>query len=206
MEGGLTAGHLAAFNAALLLAVAAPGPAFLFTVQSSLEGGRRAGIATGAGLAVVAALWTLAALLGLDALFAAFPAAYTILSVAGAVLVLGFAVLIWRSAREPVSPAPATVSRKRAFAKGAALNLGNPKSIIFSAGVLLVIFPPGLGAAEMALITLNHALVEVVFYGFLAWVMTRDTVRTRYMGWKPTISRAMAVVLAGLGLRLLVTA
>ncbi|MEM7488143.1 MAG: LysE family translocator [Pseudomonadota bacterium] len=198
----LTLAHLLAFNAALFLAVAAPGPAFLVCVQASLTGGRREGVVTGIGLGVMAGLWTLAALLGLDALFALFPYAYTGLKVAGALVVLLIAVQVWRGARDPVDQAVPS-STRRAFLRGFVLNLGNPKSILFAAGVLLVIFPPGLSAAEMALITVNHVALEVAVYSTLAHLMSRDRVRVRYLAARPTIARAMAVVLGGLGLNLL---
>ena len=201
----LTAAHLAAFNAALFVACAAPGPAFLLCTQASLQGGRREGVMTGIGLAVMAGAWTLAALLGLEALFELFPFAYTAMRIGGAALVLVFAVQIWRTARDPVA-AQAPSSRRRAFLRGFLLNLGNPKSIIFAAGVLLVIFPPGLSAFEMGLITVNHIALEVLVYSTLAFLMSRERVRTRYLSFKPQISRAMALVLGGLGLRLLVTA
>ena len=201
---GLNAAQLAAFNVALFVAVASPGPAFLVCTQESLTGGRRAGIVCGLGLALVAGLWTLAALAGLDALFTAFPFAYSALKIGGAVLVLLFAVQTWIGARRPFEPA-ARPSKRRAFLRGVLLNLGNPKSVLFSAGVLLVIFPAGLSAGAMAAITLNHIALEAVVYAILANALTLDTVRTRYLALKPVIARAMAVILGGLGLRLLVT-
>ena len=203
MTGGLGWAELAAFNLALLVAVAAPGPAFLVCMRSALSGGLREGALCGLGLALVAGLWTLAALLGLELLFEIVPGAYTALRLAGAAFVLLIAWQTWRGARAPIAPAPA--SGRRAFARGALLNLGNPKSILFSAGVLLVIFPPDLSAAEVALVTLNHVAVEVLFYAGLSVPMTRDAVRMRYLAAKPAIMRAMALLLAGLGVRLLVT-
>ncbi|WP_308914942.1 LysE family translocator [Jannaschia sp. LMIT008] len=200
---GLTWAHVAAFNVALLFAVAAPGPAFLLCTHSALTGGRREGIVVGMGLAVVAGLWTLAALLGLEALFDAFPMAYTAMKVGGAVLILGFAVVAWRTAGDPIQPKTPR-SRRQAFLRGAALNLANPKSILFSAGVLLVIFPPGLSGTQMTLITINHIVLEVVVYAILATMLSRPSVRARYVARRTIMGRIMAVVLGGLGLRLLV--
>jgi threonine/homoserine/homoserine lactone efflux protein len=205
MSEGLTLANLAAFNVALFLAAAAPGPAFLLCVRATLDGGRREGVVTGIGLAAMAGLWTLAALMGLEAVFAAFPFAYAALKIGGALLILVFAVQIWRGARAPVAEAPEPSSRRRAFARGLLLNLGNPKSILFSAGVLLVIFPPGLSAAEMALVTANHVALEVAIYSTLAFAMSREAVRGRYVAAKPVIARAMALLLGGLGLNLLVS-
>ncbi len=202
MSGSLTFAHLAAFNVALFFAVAAPGPAFLVCTQTSLLGGVRAGVMTGLGLAVVAGLWTLAALLGLDALFEAVPEAFEAMKRGGAALVLLFAVVAWRTADAPLGAVP-RISSRRAVLQGAALNLANPKSIIFAAGVLLVIFPSGLNGADIALITVNHIVLEFVVYSALAWALNRPAIRARYIAAKPTVLRIMAVVLAALGLRLL---
>ena len=200
----LSVAHLLAFNLALLLAVASPGPAFLVCVRASLQGGRQEGILTGLGLAVMAGLWTLAALLGLDTIFTLFPYAYTVMKISGALLVMFIAVQTWRGATKAIVTAPPASSR-RAVLRGLLLNLGNPKSILFSAGVLLVIFPPGLSAAEMSLITANQIVLETAVYTVLATLMSRDTVRARYLAFKPSLTRAMALVLGGLGLRLLIT-
>lgn len=200
----LTLAQLLAFNAALFFAVAAPGPAFLVCTQASLAHGRTAGILTGVGLAVMAGLWTLAALLGLEALFEFVPAAYTAMKIGGAVLVLFFAIQTWRGSHDPVT-AETGLTHRRAFWRGFFLNLGNPKSILFSAGVLLVIFPPGLNWFEMGLVTANHILLEVIVYSALASLLSRRTIRDRYVAAKPMISRVMAVVLGALGLRLLVS-
>ena len=202
--GGLTAANLAAFNAALFVAVASPGPAFLVCLRASLRGGRAEGIATGLGLAAMAGIWTLAALAGLDAFFDAFPALYLGMKLVGAVVILFIAVQTWRGARAPIADAPPS-SGRRAFLAGFLMNLGNPKSILFAAGVLLIIFPPGLTALEMAVVTANHVALEALVYATLAVLMSRDAVRARYLAWKPAIARTMALVLGGLGLRLLLT-
>jgi threonine/homoserine/homoserine lactone efflux protein len=69
----MSLGHLIAFNVALLAAILSPGPAFLIAVKTTLSAGRKAGIAVGGGLGLMASTWTLLALLGLDAVFVLFP-------------------------------------------------------------------------------------------------------------------------------------
>ena len=46
--------QLLAFNLTLLAAMAAPGPALLYALRQSIAGGFRTGLATGAGLGLVA--------------------------------------------------------------------------------------------------------------------------------------------------------
>jgi threonine/homoserine/homoserine lactone efflux protein len=72
--------------------------------------------------------------------------------------------------------------------------------------VLIVIFPPSLGAAEIALVTVNHFLLELAVYVALAVLLDRPAVQRRYLAFKPTFSKATAVVLGALGINLLVAA
>ncbi len=195
--------HIAAFNLALLAAMASPGPALLLAIRNTLTGGRAAGIATGAGLAVMAASWTLAALLGLDAIFALFPWAYTAVKTAGALYLIWIAWATWRGARAPLGAAPPRAGR-RAFASGLLVNILNPKSVLFAAAVLVVIFPPDLTLGQKLLIAGNHLIVEITVYAGFAALLSRAPVRAGYLAAKPVIDRATALILGALGTRLLI--
>ncbi|WP_135504900.1 LysE family translocator [Roseovarius aestuariivivens] len=197
----MEAGHLIAFNLTLLAAMAAPGPALLFAIRQSVVGGFRAGFATGAGLGLVAAGWTGAALLGLGAVFALVPVAYTVLKLLGALYLIWLAWGMWRDARSPIAQEAAP--GKRAFLGGVLVNLSNPKSVLFAASVLLVIFPAGLSVTDKALIVLNHFLVELVVYACVAAILASPPARAGYLRLKPVLDRAAALVLGALGLRLL---
>ena len=83
------------------------------------------------------------------------------------------------------------------------VNLANPKSVLFSAAVLVVIFPPEITAAQKALIVGNHFLIEVIAYTAFALLLSTEPVSRRYLRAKPLLDRAAALVLGGLGLRLL---
>ncbi|MEO0703637.1 MAG: LysE family transporter [Pseudomonadota bacterium] len=194
--------HLIAFNLALLAALASPGPALLLAIRNTLAGGQAAGIATGLGLALVAAIWTMAALLGLNAVFALFPWAYTAVKTAGALYLLYIAWGTWRGATKPVTGSQ-DASRK-AFLSGVAVNILNPKSVLFAAAVLVVIFPPDLTLTQKFLIMANHFVVEVIAYSLFALLFSRGPVRNGYLRAKPAIDRVTAMILGGLGARLLV--
>ncbi len=199
----MTLEQVLAFNLVLAAAIASPGPALLMAVQTSLSAGRRAGIAVGAGLGCMAAMWTGMALLGLGAVFRLFPAVHMAAKIAGAGYLLWLA---WRMWRDSSAPAGATAApARRAFRQGVLVNLFNPKSVLFAAAVLVVVFPAGLGAADSVLIIANHFLVEVVFYTVLAFCMSTPAVARRYMRAKQHIDRAAALILGGLGLRLLLS-
>jgi threonine/homoserine/homoserine lactone efflux protein len=189
------------FNLALLAAIASPGPAMLYAVRATLAGGRTEGIVTGWGLGTMAAIWTLMALLGLDGLFRLFPWAYVAFKVIGALYLLYIAWSTWRCASQPIG----TVVRPKAsaFVGGVLVNLANPKSVLFAAAVLVVIFPAGLSIAHKAFIVGNHLAVELIAYTGFALVLSTQTVSARYMRAKPVLDRISAVVLGALGMRLI---
>lgn len=194
--------HILAFNIALAAAIASPGPAFLVSVKTTLTAGRRAGLAVGAGLGLVAALWTLAALMGLEIVFTAFPWAYVAVKTLGALYLLYIAYGMWKGAREPL-PTSEVKPARHAFLQGLMINLMNPKSVLFAAAVLVVIFPPNMTLAQKGAIFANHLIIELIFYSLLAFGMSTTTARNAYLRAKTHLDRVAALVLSALGLRLL---
>jgi len=195
--------HLIAFNIALIAAMVSPGPAFLITVKTALTNGRSAGIALGCGLAIMASTWTAMAFLGLEAVFQLFPWAYAFVKAVGAIYLLYIAYGMWRGAHESVS---STVKPARhAFRQGFLINLLNPKSVLFSAAVLIVIFPADTSVTESAIVVLNQLIMEIMFYTALAFGMSTQAVSKRYLKAKVYIDRTASLVLGALGLRLLLS-
>jgi len=190
-----------AFNLALLAAIASPGPAFLVSVRTSIVRGRFAGMLTGIGLGFMSSMWTLAALLGLNGVFQLFPWAYTGAKLIGAGYLFYIAWNTWKNASLPLSNEANPTNRY--FLDGVLLNLSNPKSVLFAAAVLIVIFPPYLSLYEKAFIVMNHFVVEVLCYALIAFVMSTEVVSRKYLAAKTWADRISSTVMAGLGLRLL---
>lgn len=199
----MTIEHLIAFNLALFAALASPGPALLVSIKTTLTAGRRAGMAIGCGLAMMAALWTLTALLGLEVVFELFPWAYLIVKMAGAIYLIYIAYSMWKSAREKIESAEQPA--KNAFRQGIMINLLNPKSVLFAAAVLVVIFPSNMSIGESIIIVFNHLIVEVLFYCGIALGMSTKAVSAAYLRAKIYIDRIAAGVLGLLGLKLLIS-
>lgn len=192
---------LIAFNLTLLAALASPGPALLVSIRTSLVHGRLAGMKTGLGLATMAALWTMMALLGLNSVFEIFPWAYTFMKIAGALYLLYIAWKTWVNAKMPLDES-VNVSRKH-FRDGILLNLSNPKSVLFAAAVLVVIFPPDLTGTQKAIIVFNHFIVEIIAYALIAFTMSTKAVSQQYLKAKKWLDRFSAIVMGGLGIKLL---
>lgn len=198
----MTVENYIAFNIALIAAIASPGPALLIAIRTTLSTGRKAGIAIGCGLGLMAATWTLMALCGLEIVFELFPLAYTGAKIIGAVYLMYIAWGMWRGANSPIKTQ--TQPAKRVFRQGFMLNLLNPKSVLFSAAVLIIIFPENMNITENTLVVLNHLFIEVIFYTGLAFTMSTETVSRHYLKTKVYMDRFASIVLSALGLKILV--
>jgi len=126
-----------AFAAASFALAITPGPAVIYIVTRSLSGGRRAGLASVAGVALGNFGNALGAACGLGILLSMSATAFTVFKYAGA------AYLIWLGIRTLRSPAPAATSTyvppqpaRRAFRDGFLVALLNPKTAIFFAAFL----------------------------------------------------------------------
>ncbi|XHY16993.1 hypothetical protein SuNHUV7_17860 (plasmid) [Pseudoseohaeicola sp. NH-UV-7] len=114
---------------AALLAGASPGPATLAIAGTSMTSGRRAGLALASGVTTGSFVWSVSAAFGLAAVMLANAWAFEIIRYAGAGYLL---FLAYKSARSALQGAqlktPALVlSPRRAYSKGLALHLTNPK-------------------------------------------------------------------------------
>ena len=197
----MTIEHLLAFNIALLAAFMSPGPALLMAMRTALASGWRSAVVLGCGLALMASLWTVMALAGLEIVFQMFPWAYGVLRVGGALYLAFIAYQTWTHARASIE-LPET-PHGRLFWQGFTVNLLNPKCVLFSAAVLVVIFPTGMTLWQNAVVVLNQFVLEVVLYTGVALVMSRAPIRARYLAVKVWFDRTASVVLGGLSVRLL---
>lgn len=196
-------GHVLAFNVALIAAIFSPGPAMLYFIRQTIVQGRRTGLYTVMGLGAMAAAWTALALLGLEAVFALFPWAYVAFKTLGAAYLIWIAYQIWVHARAPLGEAPKPPAR--AFLGGVLVNLANPKSVLFAASVLIVIFPSDMALAAKGWVVVNHLVVEWGIGGALVMLISSGAASERYLKAKPVFDRVAALVLGGLGLRLLLS-
>lgn len=156
--------------AAALLATGSPGPATLAIAGASMQSGRRFGLALASGVSTGSLIWSVAAAFGLGAAMLANAWLFELIRYAGA----GYLIwLAFRSARSALTPGHAEpkglayASMKRAYAKGLALHLTNPKAILFFGSLYAVGIPAQSSPADLALIILAVAVQSaLVFHGY----------------------------------------
>lgn len=152
---------LAAFLAASLLLAVTPGPGVLYIVARTLAQGRRAGLASVAGVALGNLGNAVAASLGLAALFAVSSAAFTIVKFAGAAYLVFLGVQALRSPVDAQRDAPGPVRPARIFRQGLLVALLNPKTTLFFAAFLPQFVQPQATSLALQCMLLGMVFVAI---------------------------------------------
>lgn len=127
---------LAAFISASLLLAITPGPGVLYIVTRSLVQGRRAGLASVAGVALGNLANAIGAALGLAALFAVSSTAFLIIKYLGAAYLVYLGIKTLRGAAGQPRPQTPDVRKSHVFRDGLWVALLNPKTTLFYAAFL----------------------------------------------------------------------
>jgi threonine/homoserine/homoserine lactone efflux protein len=148
-------------GAALVFALV-PGPAVVFIVTRSVDQNRRAGMASGLGVAVGNWVLVIGAAYGLSALLATSTVAYDVVRFAGAayLIYLGVRRLVDRRASFEADAAPAQPLR-RLFGQGVVVGLLNPKAALFFFSFLPQFVVAGNGAVATQMLVLGTVVVLI---------------------------------------------
>lgn len=129
--------HLLVFAAAYFAVVILPGPAVTALLARVLARGPRGAAAFIAGIAAGALIWLAAAAAGLAAMAAVFAPLFMVIRYAGAAYLLWLAWKLWTAPLHQVAANDeADGGHKGLFLTGLAINLGNPKAIVFFLALL----------------------------------------------------------------------
>jgi threonine/homoserine/homoserine lactone efflux protein len=198
----------AAFLFASIALALAPGPAVVYIVTRTLAHGRRAGLASVAGIALGNLGNAIAASAGLAALLAVSATAFTIVKLAGAayLVYLGVKALGRRRDRRQAS---ALGERRlgRVFQDGFVVALLNPKTTLFFAAFLPQFFDPNTSAAVQGVL-LGSVFVLIAAFTDTAYVLAAGLAAPVVAGRARAQSLgryASSAVLIGLGVFTAVT-
>jgi threonine/homoserine/homoserine lactone efflux protein len=147
-----------------------PGPATALVVRSAAVHGRREAFHTVLGNSTGILFWALASVLGISALVAASEAAFAVLKIAGAVVLVYLGVQALRGGSVESVPKPA----RTAYAQGLLTSGANPKLAVFFIALLPQFVPDGAPvlAWTLAMAAILIA-VDLVYFTALAWVVSR---------------------------------
>ena len=198
---------LFAFLGAAVLVTLSPGPDNLLVLSLGIARGRRAGVAFGLGCGLGCLSHTLLAALGVSALIAASPAAFTLLKLVGGGYLVYRGVQALRSSGRLDTPeaASAQESELRLFARGLFANAINPKVVLFFLAFLpqFVDSARGDAAFQIAQLGLVFTAQAALLFALLGWFSGHVGAWLKRHGraglW---LDRAAGAVFVGLGVKL----
>jgi threonine/homoserine/homoserine lactone efflux protein len=200
--------HYWLFIATAIILILTPGQDTFFILGRSISSGRPAGIAAALGISSGSVIHTIAAALGLSALLATSPYAFTVVKFAGAayLLYIGVRALLSRSNGLPAAEARGTSDgRWPAFRQGIITNLLNPKVGLF----FLALMPQFISASSThkvgAFLVLGLTFVTLGSIWCTALAVGAATLRSAILQ-RPSLAgvlnKVAGAMFIGLGLRL----
>lgn len=196
---------------AYFIATAAPGPAIIAIVATSISQGRRAGLALASGVLTGSYVWAILTVSGLSALIRTYGQALIVLKVVGGCYLLWLAWNAFRAARRSeevyraqMAALPA-LSPRRQYLKGLGIHITNPKAIFNWIMLTSLGMPPGAPGGVLASFIAGCMVIGIaVFLGF-ALIFSLGPVHRAYLKSRRAIEGVMAAFFAFAGFKLLTT-
>ncbi|MBD8530328.1 MULTISPECIES: LysE family translocator [unclassified Massilia] len=197
------------FLLAALLLTASPGPDNLMVLGLGMSKGRKQGMVFGLGCALGCLSHTFLAVIGVSAVIAASPTAFTLLRIGGGLYLVYLGIGALRSqGGQAASKDTGTQSLRSLFMKGLLANAINPKVVLFFLSLLpqFVIAANGNVPGQMLALGLTFTLQAAVLFGLLgyfagavgAWL-------ERKPGAGKWLDRLAGTVFVALGVKLIVS-
>ncbi|SNT18122.1 LysE family translocator [Rhodococcoides kyotonense] len=192
--------------AVALAMVLTPGPNMVYLVSRSISQGRTAGLVSLGGVALGLVVYVVATNLGLAAVFAAVPALYFAIKIAGACYLLWLAVSALRGSTTVFEVAGLQQdSNRRLFTMGLVTNLLNPKMAVMYISIIPQFVNPAAGQVFLQGVVLGGVQILVAVTINALIVMGAGTI-AQFLAVRPTWARVqrylMGTVLGLLAVRL----
>jgi threonine/homoserine/homoserine lactone efflux protein len=187
------------FCLAALALLAIPGPAVLYVVVQSAERGRRVGLASVAGIHLGTLVHVAAATVGLSALIVASALAFSIIKYAGAayLVFLGVRKLLERSSPTRMARSPEPL--RRAFMRGAVVNVLNPKTALFFLAFLPQFVDPDRGGVWSQALVFGFVFVGLGLISDSLYALAAGTVGALLRRRRNALRYGSGLVFIGLG-------
>lgn len=192
--------------AAALIGVASPGPSTLAIAGTSMEAGRRRGLALASGITLGSLTWSIAAAAGLGAVMLANAWVFEAIRWAGAAYLAYLAVRSARAALRPGRVATRAVqarSTARMVLQGFALHVTNPKAILFFGSLYALGVPADASASELAVVVAAVGLQSAVVVHGYALLFSNPVAAKVYVRLRPWFEGVFAIAFGAASLAIL---
>ncbi|HQT75218.1 MAG TPA: LysE family translocator [Acidiphilium sp.] len=198
---------LAELALANFIGIISPGPAFLLVSRAAAGRGRAAGFGLSLGVAIAATTWAAAACFGVSLVMARFATLYAAIQIAGGLYLVWIGISAWRAPPPKLDLAGPTGNGSfgflRAVATGAALNLGNPKIVIFFTSIFVALLPAHIPLWMTFAAIAVVGLQEAAWYCLVTLLFSRARIQRAYRRAGLWIERTVGTLLIAIGARIL---
>lgn len=163
-------------------------------------------MAVALGMGIGCFIFALVALLGLQSLLLALPWLYTTLKLLGGAYLIYLAFRMLYFARQPLvieTEKPLRLGFRQAFTTGLLTQLGNPNTAIVFGSVFAALLNHKIPLVLYIVLPLIALIVDLLWYAFVAFVLSSSRPRTVYLRFKVWFDRLGGTVLALLGFKLM---
>ena len=191
-----------------LLALASPGPDFLFVSQTAASRSRAQAMAGVLGITLGIAVWAALALLGLHVLLHRLAWLQRTVAVAGGAYLLWMGWQLLRAAWRPSAAAaggavPLPSSAWRSLRAGLLTNLANPKAVVYFASVFSALVGPDVTAVTRGQLWLLVSVESLAWFALVATLFALPPMRRAYLRKARVIDGLAGGVFVLFGLQLL---
>jgi threonine/homoserine/homoserine lactone efflux protein len=191
---------------AFAVGVASPGPSVLAVMGTAMAQGRTRALALTSGIVCGSLWWGLCAAFGLAALMERWSGALAVVKIIGGLYLLWMA---WQAARKvrgttgTVAASPVREGYARTCARGLAMHLTNPKSIVVWLSVVSLALPAGARPADALAFVASCAAISTTIFCCYALAFSSDAARRAYRAGERWVNAVLAGVFAYAGVRML---
>lgn len=195
----------------ILLAAISPGPDFIVVMKNAISHGKKAGLRTSLGISLGNTVHVTYCIIGIGAIITQSILVFQTIKIGGALYLLYLAYQLIRAPKGSTAQAAhiTTESTPRPYrsyiAEGFRANVLNPKATVFILSLFTQAIP--LDASLGFKLALGAELVGIVGLWFCVLSLGINTgyIQQRIHGIKYYVEKTMGVVLAGLGLKVLLS-
>ncbi|MCF6190976.1 MAG: LysE family translocator [Cocleimonas sp.] len=191
---------------AALLSIASPGPATLAIASTSMSHGRTHGSVLAFGITTGGLVWSTSAAFGLSSFIYTNAWLFELMRYVGASYLL---YLAYKSSHIAISHTNNKIeilkksSLKSTYFKGLALQLSNPKAILFFASFYAVILPPNTTPKELLMVIATISITGNILFQTYAYIFSISKVCDTYINLRRYFEAFFAVFFAFAGLKVL---
>lgn len=200
---------LLAFAAAALALVVIPGPNLMYIITRGIQQGRRAAVVSSLGVQAGMVVHILLATFGLGAVVARSPVLYDVIKYAGAGYLVWIGVAHLRKRHIAIDEtALRPVSTRHLFLHGFAINMLNPKVILFVLALLPQFVDPSRGSTVAQMLVLGSVFIAVALVSDTAYALASGSLGVWLRGHPGSArhrDRASGIVYLALGVLVALT-